>query len=196
MIGWLANELDFSGLCSEFKLWLLLQDHEVFTPTLPNQHLAYRLTGDFNNLHIDPVLARKLGFTQPILHGMCTLALATRALLRTLCDNDASRFRRVAARLVAPVLPGQTLVTQIWLDAEDPTRAVFRTVVRGPDTGTVRPGPAAEGGGANATAAETVVLASASFRGSEPLAFDGDGPAKGRLAAQRVCVRRDVAARL
>merc|ERR1712080_76589 len=90
----------------------------------------YRLTGDFYNLHIDPVVAQKLGFERPILQGMCTLGIACRALLRTLCANDPSKFRAIRVRLSAPVLPGQTLVTRMWRDEQSASRVIFETVVK------------------------------------------------------------------
>jgi acyl dehydratase len=76
--------------------------------------LLYRLTGDTNPLHIDPVVAKDAGFDRPILHGLCTLGIAGHALLRTLCSYDSSRMKRLEARFTAPVYPGETIRTEIW----------------------------------------------------------------------------------
>lgn len=95
-------------------------------PTLPQAALLYRLSGDMNPLHADPAIAREVGFERPILHGRCTLGMAMRALIETCCNYDAARLESIAVRFSAPVLPGETLRTEIWRDG----RAVqFRTTV-------------------------------------------------------------------
>jgi 3-hydroxyacyl-CoA dehydrogenase/3a,7a,12a-trihydroxy-5b-cholest-24-enoyl-CoA hydratase len=105
------------------------------TPTNPAAHHMYRLTGDYNNLHVDPVVAAKLGFERPILHGMCTMGHACRAVLRTVCNNDASTFKAIKVRLAAPVIPGQTLETAMWKDPDKQDRVLFQTTAK--ETGKV-----------------------------------------------------------
>ena len=94
-------------------------------PTLPQQALLYRQCGDFNPLHADPQVARAAGFERPILHGLCTFAVAGHALLRTLCDYDPARLSELQARFSAPVYPGETLRTEIWREAG---AVAFRTL--------------------------------------------------------------------
>ena len=94
-------------------------------PTLPQQALLYRLCGDFNPLHADPQVARAAGFERPILHGLCTFAVAGHALLRTLCDYDPARLTQLQVRFSAPVYPGETLRTEIWREDE---AFAFRTL--------------------------------------------------------------------
>lgn len=77
--------------------------------TRPDQALVYRLSGDRNPLHVDPVMAEKAGFERPILHGLCTYGFAVRALLDGLADGDPARLARVDARFSGVVLPGDTL---------------------------------------------------------------------------------------
>ena len=88
-------------------------------PTLPQQALIYRLTGDFNPLHASPSVARNSGFKAPILHGLCTMGVATHALIKSCCDYDTSRFKRMGLRFSAPVYPGETIRTEIWIDGNE-----------------------------------------------------------------------------
>lgn len=82
----------------------------------PEQALLYRLNGDFNPLHSDPDVARSAGFSAPILHGMCSFGMATRALIASLCDYDSSRLRKIEMRFRSVVYPGDTLEARIWRD--------------------------------------------------------------------------------
>ncbi len=82
--------------------------------TRPEQALLYRLSGDPNPLHADPLFAQAAGFARPILHGLCTFGFATRALIRAACAGDGNRIRQIEARFAAPVLPGDGLTTTGW----------------------------------------------------------------------------------
>jgi acyl dehydratase len=44
----------------------------------PTQAALYRILGDKNPFHIDWEMAKSMNYTQPILHGLCTLAVSTR----------------------------------------------------------------------------------------------------------------------
>ena len=88
-------------------------------PTQPQQALIYRLTGDFNPLHASPTVARNAGFKAPILHGLCTMGVATHALIKSCCDYDTSRFKRMRLRFCAPVYPGETIRTEIWINGNE-----------------------------------------------------------------------------
>jgi acyl dehydratase len=88
-------------------------------PTQPQQALIYRLTGDFNPLHVSPIVARNAGFKAPILHGLCTMGVATHALVKSCCNYDTSRFKRMRLRFCAPVYPGETIRTEIWINGNE-----------------------------------------------------------------------------
>lgn len=86
--------------------------------TLPQAALIYRLSGDPNPLHADPEIARKAGFARPILHGLCTLGVAGHAILKACCGYDAARLKSMKLRFSAPVYPGETIRTEMWIDNE------------------------------------------------------------------------------
>jgi len=83
-----------------------------------NQAHIYRLSGDYNPLHIDPEAARFGGFDQPILHGLCTFGHCAELLLGALCDGDGKRFRTIKVRFSAPVFPGDRIQLRAWHDGD------------------------------------------------------------------------------
>lgn len=104
-------------------------DVVVDLPTRPEQALYYRLNGDDNPLHADPVFAARAGFPRPILHGLCTLGVVAHALLRALCGYDPGRLRAMELRFTSPVFPGETIRTGIWRDGAFRAHVVERDVV-------------------------------------------------------------------
>lgn len=109
-------------------------DVTVDLPTRPEQAIVYRLNGDHNPLHIDPEVAAKAGFKQPILHGLCTFGVVAHALLRTCCDYAPEKFGRMDMRFSAPVFPGETIRTEIFHEeggAAFRARVVERDVIVG-----------------------------------------------------------------
>jgi acyl dehydratase len=84
--------------------------------TRPDQAFLYALSGDRNPLHRDPRVATMAGFPRPILHGLCTYGTACRAIISTVCKYDPDRITGFDARFSAPVFPGETIVTEMWID--------------------------------------------------------------------------------
>jgi acyl dehydratase len=93
-------------------------DLTVELTTRPDQALLYRLSGDRNPLHADPVIAKMAGFPRPILHGLCTYGLTCRAVLSTYAEHQPERIKSHEARFSAPVFPGETLAVDLWRDGE------------------------------------------------------------------------------
>jgi len=71
-------------------------------------------SGDHNPIHLDEATAKMAGLPGVILHGMCTMAIATKAAVNGLADGDPTRVKRVSMRFSRPVLPGQELTTKLW----------------------------------------------------------------------------------
>jgi acyl dehydratase len=125
----IRGEGGFGGPRSNDPPWSLpdrAPDHQVVRETRPEQALIYRLSGDRNPLHADPKFAARGGFSQPILHGLCTYGVTGRALLRVLCDGDPAAFRSMSGRFTRPVLPGEPLTISVWRQEGSDT-ALFQT---------------------------------------------------------------------
>lgn len=89
-------------------------DVELDIPILPQQALLYRLCGDRNPLHSDPEFAAAAGFSQPILHGLCTYGMTCKAIVDALLDADAAAVRSYGARFAGVAYPGETLRAGVW----------------------------------------------------------------------------------
>jgi acyl dehydratase len=89
-------------------------DRAIEIPTLPQSALIYRLSGDVNPIHADPEAAREAGFERPILHGLCTLGIATRAAIEAYADAAPERLAGLSLRFSRPVYPGETIVTEFF----------------------------------------------------------------------------------
>lgn len=81
--------------------------------------LIYRLSGDYNPLHVDEALAANAGFRHPILHGLCTLGTATCQLSRAALQWQVDCIACIEARFSAPTWPGQRLRTEVWKEGGD-----------------------------------------------------------------------------
>lgn len=89
-------------------------DTVVERSTLPNQALLYRLSGDKNPIHADPEFAKRGGFDQPILHGLCSYGIVCKAVVDEALEGDVERVARYQARFAGVVFPGETLVIRMW----------------------------------------------------------------------------------
>lgn len=101
-------------------------DFVLDTPTLPQQALLYRLCGDRNPLHSDPVFASAAGFPRPILHGLCTYGVVCKAVVDGVLDGDVGAVGSYSTRFAGVVYPGETLRSSVW--QEDKRLLVTTTV--------------------------------------------------------------------
>ncbi|KAG9319371.1 hypothetical protein KVV02_003014 [Mortierella alpina] len=95
--------------------------------------ILYRLSGDYNPLHIDPKIAPRVGFKKPILHGLCTYGHAAHAVVKTFGASNPESLKSITGRFTAPVYPGDTLVTKMWkvpANAKDQEKIIFQVVAK------------------------------------------------------------------
>lgn len=102
-------------------------DRSVEVASWEAQPLIYRLSGDLHPLHVDPAVAKAMGFERPVLHGLATMGMAGYALLREYADMAPERLRSIAVRFTAPVVPGDKLRFEFWDEGGGLLR--FRAVV-------------------------------------------------------------------
>jgi len=87
-------------------------------PTTAQTPHLYRLNGDYNPLHATPEPGKRMGFGGAIMHGLFSWNTACHALLKELGGSDPANIKEFQARFASPVIPGDTLVTQMWRTGE------------------------------------------------------------------------------
>lgn len=90
-------------------------------------------SGDHNRIHLDQEFAISVGLPGIIVHGMCTMAMASRAVIKGACGDDPTRLRRMAVRFARPVFPGQSITTHVWPAGDRDGRLVFGFETLNPD---------------------------------------------------------------
>jgi acyl dehydratase len=65
-------------------------------------------------IHLDDEFAKKMGLPGIILHGLCTMAFTSHAVLSQVVPNNPERLKRLAVRFAAPGRPGQVMTTSMW----------------------------------------------------------------------------------
>jgi acyl dehydratase len=80
-----------------------------------DQTYRYRdASGDTMPIHVDDDFAKAMGLPGIIAHGLCTMAMCSQAVIKTVADGDPGRLRRLAVRFSKPVLPGNDVVVSIY----------------------------------------------------------------------------------
>ena len=95
------------------------RDASVTYRTPHQAALMYRLVSrDYMPIHADPVVAREAGFERPISHGLNTLGLACRAILKRYAPGHPERVCTMAARFVAPAFPGDSIRIDMFEESD------------------------------------------------------------------------------
>lgn len=81
-------------------------------------HRYAEASGDYNPIHTDENMAKMAGLPRTINHGMCTMAIATKAAVDGLAGGDPTRVKRVSVRFSKPVFPGEEITTKLWKESE------------------------------------------------------------------------------
>jgi acyl dehydratase len=85
----------------------------------PDQAVRYaNASGDRNPIHLDDTVARMAGLPGIIVHGLCTMAFASKVMVDHLCGGNPARLRRLAVNFSRPVFPGDTITTMVWREQD------------------------------------------------------------------------------
>src|SRR4051812_47741936 len=89
----------------------------IASPTYPiaeDQTRRYaEASGDRNAFHLDEEVARAAGLPGIIVHGLCLMAFAGRAVLDSQGVENPAAVRRLAVRFSRPMAPGDALTTNV-----------------------------------------------------------------------------------
>lgn len=109
--------------------------YEESTKVDEDQTFRYaEASGDQNPIHQDENIARMAGLPGIILHGMCTMAIATKGAVDGLAEGEPTRISRVRVRFSKPVFPGQELTTKYWpIGTSDAGNKIFGFETYNPD---------------------------------------------------------------
>ena len=71
-------------------------------------------SGDPMPIHLDDDFAKQMGLPGIIIHGLCTIAFTSHALIANVSPDDPTRLKRLAVRMSKPAFPGETITTSAW----------------------------------------------------------------------------------
>jgi len=102
-------------------------DTEVTIAVRDDQSIDYAAASlDHNPIHLDDAVAQAVGFKSKLLHGLCTLAFASQALIATYGGGDPKRLHSIRARFAKPVFMGERLVTRLKSIREDAAKKTIK----------------------------------------------------------------------
>ena len=91
-----------------------------------DQTFRYRdASGDMMPIHVDENFAKSVGLPSIIAHGLCTMAMTSQAVMKTVADGDPGRLTRLAVRFSKNVFPGDDVTTTIYEIPSEPGSYAF-----------------------------------------------------------------------
>ena len=106
----------------------------------PDKYLPFRYagaSGDFNPIHLDPELAKAVGFPSNILHGLWSMAQVARAAVEA-GGGDPRGLKRLSVQFRGIGLPEQEIVVTATDQGEREGRAVVGLVAQQGDRAIVK----------------------------------------------------------
>jgi len=82
-------------------------------------------SGDRNPIHVDENVAKMAGLPGIVVHGLCTMAFASKVMIDGLCGGDPERLKRLRVQFSRPVFPGQSITTKVWANGERAGRRAY-----------------------------------------------------------------------
>ncbi|MDA2920330.1 MaoC family dehydratase N-terminal domain-containing protein [Desulfobacterota bacterium AH_259_B03_O07] len=86
------------------------------TIRVPND-ITYRYAEaahDQNPIHVEEEVAKKAGLKGIVVHGLCTMSMAMRAIIECYIDSDPTKLLQLGVRFASPVYPGDILIADGW----------------------------------------------------------------------------------
>ena len=96
----------------------------------PDKYLPFRYagaSGDFNPIHLDPELAKAVGFPRNILHGLYSMAQVARCATEA-AAGDPRRLKRLSVQFRGIGLPEEEIVVSGSVKDESDGRVVLELV--------------------------------------------------------------------
>lgn len=88
----------------------VVREHQAVWHIAADQAERYaQASGDKNPIHLDDAVAQKAGLLRRVVHGLCTMSFAARAITEGFAGGEPGRLRRLALRFVRPVYLGEVL---------------------------------------------------------------------------------------
>jgi acyl dehydratase len=106
----------------------------------PDKYLPFRYagaSGDYNPIHLDPELAKAVGFPSNILHGLWTMAQVARAAVEA-GGGDPRSLKRLSVQFRGIGLPEQEIVVTATQKGEREGGVVLDLVAQQEDRQVVR----------------------------------------------------------
>ena len=74
--------------------------------------------GTHNPLHLDEAFAKRAGLSGIILQGLCTMGMASWAVVEAACGGDVSRLKALSGRFSKPVSMGDEVCVGLWEEGD------------------------------------------------------------------------------